>query len=49
MTVLPKAEVHPRSCHVAEVPQPDSCTAANLALFDHLVGDGEQSGWNVEA
>jgi hypothetical protein len=30
MTVLPpKADVHPRSCYVAFVPVPDSCTAAN--------------------
>src|SRR5260370_1487260 len=29
-TVLPpKADVHPRSCYVAFVPQPDSWTAAN--------------------
>src|SRR5215470_10482300 len=26
--LAPKAEVHPRSCYVAFVPQPDSCTAA---------------------
>src|SRR5215216_1751420 len=26
--------------------QPDSCTAANSILFDHLVGAGEQRGWN---
>jgi hypothetical protein len=25
----PKADVHPRSCYVAFVPQADSCTAAN--------------------
>jgi hypothetical protein len=37
MTALPpKAEVHPRSCYVAQVPEADIRIAANL--FDHLIG-----------
>src|SRR5262245_31345566 len=40
--VCAKADVDPRSCDVAKVPKPDSCTAANehlnrSALLDHPV------------
>jgi hypothetical protein len=28
----PKADIHPRSCYVAFVPIPDSCSAANTGL-----------------
>src|SRR3984893_12048785 len=31
------------------VPPTDSCTAANTALFDHLVGAGEHCSWDGEA
>src|SRR5712671_184892 len=34
---------------VRKVPQTDSCTAANKALFDHLVGAGEHCSWDGEA
>ena len=49
----PKADVHPRSCYVAEVLQPVSCTATNNVhgcndLLDHLVGDSEQARRNGE-
>jgi hypothetical protein len=42
LTALPpKAEAHPRSCYVAEVPFATECTAAKASLFDHLVGAAE--------
>jgi hypothetical protein len=31
------------------VPKADSCSAANLRLFDHLVGAGEQRRWDIDA
>ena len=30
------------------VPQPDSCTAANSVLFEHLIGEREQLVWNLK-
>ena len=35
--------------HVSKVPKADSCSAAILSLFDHLVGDGEYARRNGEA
>src|SRR5262249_62204843 len=51
MTVLPpKAEVHPRSCYVAQVPKAAvSNRSKTVALFDHLIGAGEQRRWHFEA
>src|SRR5215469_9237444 len=34
----PKADIAERRCHVRFVPKADSCTAAILSLFEHLVG-----------
>src|SRR5216684_925775 len=34
---------------VRKVPKADSCSAAILSLFDHLVGDGEYARRNGEA
>jgi hypothetical protein len=34
---------------VSNVPQADICGAANEALFDHLVGQREQGGWDCKA
>jgi hypothetical protein len=31
------------------LPQADICGAANEALFDHLVGQREQGGWDYKA
>jgi hypothetical protein len=31
------------------LPKPDSCTAANCTLFDHLVGAGEKRRWHFQA
>src|SRR5215510_9292653 len=44
----PKADSDSSIADVAEVPQPDSCTAAS-PLFDHFIGHGKQSGRHVEA
>ena len=38
----PKADIPQRDRHVRFVPKADICGAANNALFDHLVGAGEQ-------
>src|SRR5262245_46802531 len=35
--------------HFRDVPGSDICSATNKALFDHLVGDGNQFIWNLEA
>ena len=46
----PKADIGTQPRNVCFVPKADSCTAAILSLFDHLVGDREH-GWryhNVE-
>src|SRR5665213_2205395 len=37
------------SREVRKVPTTDSCTAAATGLFNHLVGNGNQGGWNDEA
>ena len=37
------------SLEVRFVPDPDSCTAANICLFDHLVGAGDQRQRDGEA
>src|SRR5215475_13094759 len=50
MTALPpKADVHPPSCYVAQVPRSDICSAVNCGLFDHLVGSQEDSRWQGNA
>jgi hypothetical protein len=43
MTALrPKADVHPRCCYVAFVPEAAvSNCSKTIALFDHLVGERE--------
>jgi hypothetical protein len=45
----PKAEVDPRSCYVANVPKGDICSAAKVALLDHLVGEREKRRRYFEA
>jgi hypothetical protein len=35
--------------HVRFVPTRDSCTAAKSSSFDHLVGQGEQRWWHLQA
>jgi hypothetical protein len=51
MTVLPpKAEVDLRSCDVADVPNADSCIAANISRsFEQCVGTKQERFWNHEA
>jgi len=51
MTALPpKAEVHPRSCYVANVPEAAvSNRSKTVALFDHFVGDCQQRRRNCQA
>src|SRR5882672_11291436 len=47
---LPRtADIEVRDWHVSVGPIPDSRTAANASLFDHLGGAGEQRGRQVEA
>jgi hypothetical protein len=54
MSAARKAEVHPRSNYVAQVPHPDNGDGnppgANVAapLFDHLIGAQQQTGRNFE-
>src|SRR5262245_1202996 len=43
--LAPKAEVHPRSCYVSQVPTAAVSTRSS-PLFDHLIGEGEQRGRN---
>jgi len=45
----PKADIRWLCLYVRFVPKADSCNAANRALFDHLVGSGEQRLRHVEA
>jgi hypothetical protein len=46
----PKADIRHRDGHVRFVPKADIRIAAKKnPLFDHLVGGGEQFGWDVEA
>ena len=45
----PIAAVEPTSSIGGFVPQADICGAANEALFDHLVGERQQGGWNCKA
>ena len=45
----PLADIFSDRGHVSKVPDSDSCTAANKALFDHLVGAGEQRGRYIKA
>jgi len=45
----PKADIAERDRHVRFVPKADSCSAANLRLFDHLVGSGEHGRRELEA
>jgi hypothetical protein len=40
----PKADIVRHSGHVRFVPKADSCSAAILSLFDHLVGSNQQTG-----
>ena len=40
--LAPKAEVHPRSCYVAQVPEPAVSNRSRAFLLDHLVGEREQ-------
>src|SRR5262245_24093518 len=47
--LLPKADSGGSSCDVANVPFPGSCTAAKVALLDHLIGARAQRRWHVEA
>jgi len=50
MSALPSiADIAERDGHVRFVPEADSCTAAILSLFDHLVGAGKQRWWHFEA
>ena len=42
------ADVGTDRWRVSTGPLPDSCTAANYALFDRLVGECEQAGWDGE-
>src|SRR4051794_39211427 len=51
MTALaPKADFDLRSCDVADVPKPAvSSRSKTSALFDHLIGGGEQRWWHGEA
>jgi hypothetical protein len=44
-----KPDIARRGWHGRKVPLADICSAANCALFDHLVGTGEQLVWNLEA
>jgi len=44
----PKADIVERDRHVRFVPKADSCSAAILSLFDHLVGEGEQFGRYID-
>jgi hypothetical protein len=50
-SVLPQtADIVRRRWHVSSVPEPDSCTAANIsASFEHCVGAQEKRFWNREA
>jgi hypothetical protein len=50
----PKAEVHPRSCYVANVPKAvvsrcSNCVSGKAELFDHLIGAGQECLWDREA
>ena len=45
----PKADIDGPQRDVRFVPEADFCAAANNALFDHLVGAGEQRRWYGEA
>ena len=45
----PKADMVRYDRDVRFVPKADICGAAKFRLFDHLVGAGEQSWWNVDA
>src|SRR5262245_52807031 len=50
MTLWPaRADMAGSPGDVAEVPLPDSCSAANRYLFDHLVGSTEQREWDGNA
>jgi hypothetical protein len=50
MTALPpKAEVHPRSCYVANVLIAARTQCSKKSLLNHLVGASEQLGRHVEA
>jgi len=44
----PKAAIGDAMRNIRFVPNADSCTAAILSLFDHLVGAAEQRGRQVE-
>ena len=44
----PKADIGERNWDIRFVPKADSCTAAKIALFDHLVGARQQSWRNSE-
>jgi hypothetical protein len=45
----PKADIAWRRLDVRFVPKADSCTAAILSLFDHLVGAAGQGQWHGNA
>ena len=45
----PKADIAECGWHVRFVPKADSCSAAILSLFDHLVGTGKYCRRNGEA
>jgi hypothetical protein len=44
-----KADIAASPTNVRFVPKADIPIAAKNPLFDHLVGGGEQFGWDVEA
>ena len=47
MSALPPiADMVQHDGDVRFVPKADSCSAAILSLFDHLVGSNQQIGWH---